>query len=107
MQDRAYHLRFRPVILYQQILLLNLLSFFKLHFASQILHLFYQHTANILRISFQNLLDFIDIFQIILVRLQSDAWSGALLDVILQANLELSRPYVLRRKVQVAGTQRI
>ena len=107
MQDRAYHLRFRPVILYQQILLLNLLSFFKLHFIGQFLHLFYQHTANILSISFQNLLDFIDVFQIILVRLQSDAWSGALLDVILQANLELSRPYVLRRKVQVAGTQRI
>ena len=106
-QHVAYHFRFRPVVFQQQVFLLYLLCFFKLHFGCQFLHLLEEHPFYLLGIPFEYFLDFSDVFQILFLALLPDARSCTVLDVVFQANIELSGTYVFRREVQVACTQRV
>ena len=106
-QHVAYHFRFCPVVFQQQVFFLYLLCFFKLHFGCQFLHLLEKHPFYLLGIPFEYFLDFSDVFQILFLALLPDARSCTVLDVVFQANIELSGTYVFRREVQVACTQRV
>ena len=66
-----------------------------------------KHPFYLLGIPFEYFLDFSDVFQILFLALLPDARSCTVLDVVFQANIELSGTYVFRREVQVACTQRV
>jgi hypothetical protein len=63
-----------------------------------------EHPFYLLGIPFEDFLDFSDVFQVIFLTLLADARPCTVLDVIFQANIELSGTYVLWREVQVACT---
>ena len=107
MDDTVYHFAFCPVVFDQFVFLFDGLCFLEFHFHSQCLHLIHQEITNNLRVSFQNLFDFIDVFQVFCVGLFADAWTLTVLDVVFQTYIELSVTDVFRCQGVMAGAYRI
>ena len=107
MEHVAHHLRSRAVVLDQQVLFLHLLRFLELHFGGQVLHAAVEHLFDVAGVPLENFLDFTDVLQVFLLCLPPDARACAVLQVILQADVELAGPYVLGREVEVAGADGI
>ena len=99
----AYHFRFGTVIFQQQILFLDFLRLFKLHFRSKLLHLLIQHPLYLLGISLEYFLYFGDVFEVFFLILLAYAGACAVLDVVFQAYIEFPCPNVFGREIQVAG----
>ena len=103
MQYVAYHFRFGTVIFQQQILFLDFLRLFKLHFRRKLLHLLIQHPLYLLGISLEYFLYFGNVFEVFFLILLAYAGACAVLDVIFQAYIELPCPDVFGREIQIAG----
>ena len=101
-QHVAHHLGLGAVVGQQHVFLLHLLRFLEFHFRRQILHLLVEHLFYFARVALQYLFDLGDVFHVFIARLLAYARSGAILDVILQADVKLACADVLRRKAVVA-----
>lgn len=99
----AYHFRFGTVIFQQQILFLDFLRLFKLHFRRKLLHLLIQHPLYLLGISLEYFLYFGDVFEVFFLILLAYAGACTVLDMVFQAYIELPCPDVFGREIQVAG----
>ena len=107
MKHRTHHFTLGAIAFNEHVLLLELLCFLKLHFFCQVFHFFHQRIAYLLGIAFQQLPCLRYLLHVFFVRLLPDAGSFAVLDVVFQADLELSLRNVFGRQCQVAGTERI
>ena len=78
-----------PDVFQQFVAPLDNLGFFKTQFACQLLHLLHQHIHQHVGVTVQYLLDFADVFTVLLGRHQALAASFTAVDVVLQAQAVL------------------
>ena len=107
MKHRTHHFTLGAIAFNEHVLLLEFLCFLKLHLFCQAFHFLHQRIAYLLGIAFQQLPCLCYLLHVFFVRLLPDAGPFTVLDVVFQADLELSLRNVFGRQCQVAGTERI
>ena len=103
----ADHLALALVVLQHDVFLLQLFCLFKPHILRQLFHLCHELPFQLPRIALQNFLRLLDVLAVLLWTLKSDAWSLAILDVVLQAFLMLTCQDAVLADALVASADRV